>query len=209
MMTISDRIRELRRTRGISQEELAAQIGVSRQAVSKWESGQSVPDLDRVIALSDYFDVTTDYLLKGIQPSAPQAGRQAPNASVFAIAGTAFNVIGLAAACGIWYEQQTATAILIGLILMAMGCMIFGIGIVCSAEATRPAANHLFWKVNIWVLAFLPLAVVYNLLTDGIPAPYPLLFRPIFLFFLFWLVYFAICLLARRHLLRSDRTNDE
>lgn len=42
MMTISDRIRELRRTRGISQEELAAQIGVSRQAVSKWESGGSL-----------------------------------------------------------------------------------------------------------------------------------------------------------------------
>lgn len=42
MMTISDRIRELRRTRGISQEELAAQIGVSRQAVSKWESGVSL-----------------------------------------------------------------------------------------------------------------------------------------------------------------------
>lgn len=80
MMTISDRIRELRRTRGISQEELAAQIGVSRQAVSKWESGQSVPDLDRVIALSDYFDVTTDYLLKGIQPPAASgtSSRQQP-----------------------------------------------------------------------------------------------------------------------------------
>ena len=69
-----------------------------------------MPDLDRVIALSDYFDVTTDYLLKGIQPSAPQAGRQAPNASVFAIAGTAFNVIGLAAACGTTTARCAALA---------------------------------------------------------------------------------------------------
>ena len=68
-MTIYDRIRELRRKRGISQEELAEQLGISRQAVSKWESGQSMPDLDKIILLSDYFDVTTDYLLKGIQPT--------------------------------------------------------------------------------------------------------------------------------------------
>ena len=62
-MTISDRIRELRRKRGISQEELAEQLSISRQAVSKWESGQSMPDLDKIILLSDYFDVTSDYLL--------------------------------------------------------------------------------------------------------------------------------------------------
>ena len=52
----------------MSQEELADAAGVSRQAVSKWESEQSVPDLDKVIILSDIFDVTTDYLLKGIEP---------------------------------------------------------------------------------------------------------------------------------------------
>ncbi|MGM9631238.1 helix-turn-helix domain-containing protein [Butyricicoccus sp.] len=208
-MTISDRIRELRRARGISQEELAEEIGVSRQAVSKWESGQSVPDLDRVIALSDYFEVTTDYLLKGIAPTAPQTGKQAPNASVFAIAGTALNVIGLATSCGVWYEEQNTLAIIIGLIFMAMGCMIFGIGMVCSSADTRPKAKDLFWKINIWILVFLPLAVVYNLVIHGIPAPYPLLFRPIVPFCIFWLVYFAICLLAQRYLRRSNGAKDE
>ena len=56
-MNIADRIQHLRKSRGISQEELAEQIGVSRQAVSKWESGQSTPDLEKIILLSDYFDV--------------------------------------------------------------------------------------------------------------------------------------------------------
>ena len=67
-MNLSDRIQYLRKARGISQEGLADQLGVSRQAVSKWEGEQSMPDLDKIISMSDYFEVTTDYLLKGIEP---------------------------------------------------------------------------------------------------------------------------------------------
>ena len=52
----------------MSQEELADKVGVSRQAVSKWESEQATPDLDKVVIMSDIFEVTTDYLLKGIEP---------------------------------------------------------------------------------------------------------------------------------------------
>ena len=209
-MTISDRIRELRRKRGMSQEELAEQIGISRQAVSKWESGQSMPDLDKVILLSEYFEVTTDYLLKGIQPTMPQAQKTSVNASVFAIAGTAFDAIGLATSCGIWYEEQDAMALVIGLIFMAMGCMIFGIGMVCSAEHTRQKAKDMFWKINIWILSFLPLSMVYNILTGGLPAPYPLRVGPFFLFrIFFWLIYFAICLLTELYLWRNSRQTDE
>ena len=67
-MNIADRIQYLRKQKGLSQEELADKIGVSRQAVSKWESKQSTPDLDKIIVMSDLFEVTTDYILKGIEP---------------------------------------------------------------------------------------------------------------------------------------------
>lgn len=67
-MNIADRIQKLRKRKGMSQEELADHIGVSRQAVSKWESEQSLPEIDKICLLSDYFGVTTDYLLKGIGP---------------------------------------------------------------------------------------------------------------------------------------------
>ena len=67
-MNIADRIQLLRKSKGISQEELADKIGVSRQAVSKWESEQSTPDIEKIILLSDYFQTTTDYILKGIEP---------------------------------------------------------------------------------------------------------------------------------------------
>lgn len=63
-MTLFEKIPALRKARGLSQEELAEQLGVSRQAVSKWESGQSLPDLDKILALSEFFGVSTDYLLK-------------------------------------------------------------------------------------------------------------------------------------------------
>lgn len=64
-MNLSERITEQRRIRGWSQEELAYRLGVSRQAVSKWESSQSTPDLERIIQMSELFGVTTDWLLKG------------------------------------------------------------------------------------------------------------------------------------------------
>ncbi len=67
-MTIADRIQSLRKSKGMSQEELADAAGVSRQAVSKWESEQSVPDIDKIVILSEIFGVTTDYILKGIEP---------------------------------------------------------------------------------------------------------------------------------------------
>ena len=67
-MTTADRIQSLRKSKGMSQEELADAVGVSRQAVSKWESEQATPDLEKIVIMSDIFEVTTDYLLKGIEP---------------------------------------------------------------------------------------------------------------------------------------------
>lgn len=62
-MIIADKISGLRKKRGISQEELAEQMNVSRQSVSKWESGSSVPDLNKIIQLARIFGVSTDFLL--------------------------------------------------------------------------------------------------------------------------------------------------
>lgn len=63
-MILADKITEERKKNGWSQEELAEQLGVSRQAVSKWESAGSVPDLQKVIQLAALFGVSTDYLLR-------------------------------------------------------------------------------------------------------------------------------------------------
>ncbi len=63
-MILADKIIRLRKKNGWSQEELANKMNVSRQAVSKWESAQSIPDIEKILQLSELFGVTTDYLLK-------------------------------------------------------------------------------------------------------------------------------------------------
>lgn len=63
-MILADKIIKLRKKNGWSQEELGEKMNVSRQAVSKWESAQTIPDLEKILQLSNLFGVTTDYLLK-------------------------------------------------------------------------------------------------------------------------------------------------
>lgn len=63
-MNISEKILKLRKEKGLSQEAFAEKLGVSRQSVSKWESSGSLPDIDKIIAMSELFGVSTDYLLK-------------------------------------------------------------------------------------------------------------------------------------------------
>lgn len=63
-MILADKIIEERKRNGWSQEELAEQLDVSRQSVSKWEGAQSIPDINRIIRMAELFGVSTDYLLK-------------------------------------------------------------------------------------------------------------------------------------------------
>ena len=64
-MTMAERLQRLRKEHHFSQEQLAERLQVSRQAVSKWENGQTAPDLDNIIAMSNLYEVTTDYILIG------------------------------------------------------------------------------------------------------------------------------------------------
>lgn len=64
MKTFSEKLLDLRRREGLSQEQLAERLGVTRQSVSKWESGTAVPELAKLVALSDLFSVSVDYLVK-------------------------------------------------------------------------------------------------------------------------------------------------
>ena len=72
-MKIEEKILVLRKQNNLSQEQLAEQIGVSRQSISKWELGETVPDLHNIVRLSEVFGVSTDYLLKGVDSSAANA----------------------------------------------------------------------------------------------------------------------------------------
>lgn len=207
-MTLADRIQSLRKTKGISQEELADQIGVSRQAISKWESEQSCPELDKIILLSDYFDVTTDYLLKGIEaksdvldkPNVPEKGKDdIKTAKIYAASGTAINFIGLIGAIRIWLEKQTPSSVTIGLIIMALGCFTYTLGQIMGKNST--VIHKWFFGINIWFFLLMPVSCIYNLLQAraggfswtvsplpqiGVGSPRE--------YMLCWLCYIAICI---------------
>ena len=62
-MSIGEKIYRLRTEKNITQEDVAFELGVSRQSVSKWETDQAIPDLDKIKMLCEYFNVSIDYLL--------------------------------------------------------------------------------------------------------------------------------------------------
>ena len=72
-MTLGEKLKLLRASRGLSQEQLAAELNVSRQAVSKWECGDAAPNLDKLRAICAYFGVTTDHLIWENEEDAPKA----------------------------------------------------------------------------------------------------------------------------------------
>ena len=72
-MDFQKRLFDLRRQAGLSQEELANLVGVTRQAVQKWEAGTSRPDMDNLVSLAEYFNVSLDYLVTGKEASFPPA----------------------------------------------------------------------------------------------------------------------------------------
>ena len=200
-MTIADRIQTLRKQSGLSQEQLAERLDVSRQAVSKWESGQSIPDVDKIIALSELFETTTDYLLKGTQPQPDTAEKSLDSALLCAGAGTIINAVGLIAAIMVWKEWQTELSVGIGLILMLLGTGIFLAGQVIGGQK-RTRAKRLFILPNVWLLSFIPFSCAFNVLNGlvegyiGLIAPVPLLGNAILVYGIFWIGYLAVCIAA-------------
>ena len=89
-MKLHDKIYELRKKEALSQEALAEKLGVSRQSVSKWETGEATPEASKLLAFSKIFGVTTDYLLndemgKEKEPEAPDFGMPSSNFEVMSI----------------------------------------------------------------------------------------------------------------------------
>lgn len=192
-MNIADRIQSLRKIKGISQEELADKIGVTRQAVSKWESEQSIPDMEKVILLSDYFEVTTDYLLKGIE-NPKESKKQKNIGAIFNIVATTLTIIGAVVAIFLWIGNQRTGIVVAGIVFIVLGIMIFAVGQSQLEGREKTMRMCQFWKINVWWIAFLGLSVIYNILVAQMIAPFPLIFMNRMVeFAIFVVVYVVLC----------------
>lgn len=161
-MNISDRIQSLRKAKGITQEQLADAVGVSRQAVSKWEAEQSAPDLERVVAMAEYFDVTTDYLLRGIEPAPKKGSGSRVSPRTMCIIATALDAAGLIIGGGLWFEYQNWLCVAV--------MLIFQLAAVTVWLLTKGERPRWFWAVNVWLVSLLPCLLISSPLM-------PLLYR--------------------------------
>ena len=103
----AETLKKLRRTKKISQVALAEHLGITQQAVGKWETGRSQPDPQTLRSLADYFDVTTDYLL-GRAGRAPVVGYAAAGEHPIPVVGTVragFGALALEEDCGVEYAR--------------------------------------------------------------------------------------------------------
>ena len=94
---LSEKLFKLRKNSGLSQEQLAEQLHVSRQAISKWESGTAVPESEKLITISNYFGVSLDYLLKDGEGDKAKAADSTTEEKPKMIAGIIICIAGIVA----------------------------------------------------------------------------------------------------------------
>lgn len=156
-MTLGERICARRTALGFSQDKLAEQLDVSRQSVSKWETDASVPDLDKLVKLSEIFGMTLDELVRGEIESQPA---QEPPTAVAQTPEGPPAVQGGLRVCHVLGAALMACSILGGVLLMGMGWGRTGLalGILLAAVGVvflLPPAGRLACLWGLWLLLVL------------------------------------------------------
>ena len=158
IMTLANRIQALRKQNGLSQEALAEKLGVTRQAVSKWESEQSAPDMENIIAISDLFEVSTDYLLKGEDFKLPEqkAGlsldlkNEIPD--IVILISSILNCIGVATGYN-WMKAFRDSRFAYSFIFVFAATLLFAVASRFFDGKIKESKKRWFVNINIWLYA--------------------------------------------------------
>ncbi|MBP3907793.1 MAG: helix-turn-helix transcriptional regulator [Turicibacter sp.] len=116
-MLLGEKLRKLRIARQLSQEQLADKLQVSRQAISKWELGESIPDTENLILLSKFYGVSIDYLLLNELNISSELETKRSRSSPIFIFGMGGLIIGLTLSIVLWCTYQSILMVSIGLII--------------------------------------------------------------------------------------------
>ena len=173
-MIFADKLIRLRKKSGWSQEELAEQMHVSRQAVSKWEGAQSVPDVEKIIMLSQLFGVTTDYLLKDEIEDEPETAQADDTPAVRRVSmeeASAFLAV----------KEATARPIALGVLMCIMSpvCM-FILGALSEMPGSGISENAAGGAGTIVMLVIVAAAVALFIHSGSRTAPFQYLEKEIF-----------------------------
>ena len=165
-MNIGERIYELRRKNSMSQEDLAEKMNVSRQSISKWESSQSVPEVEKIIQLSNIFNVSTDWILKGENSKKQKSQSNKNNLKSVQTVSTALNYIGFVIGAFILFEKQAVWSVAVPIVFSILSLAIY-FAVYSDSENTneKKQSFNTFIKLNIfifafWILLFIPFIIV-------------------------------------------------
>ena len=200
VMNLSEKLLKLRKQSGLSQQELADQLNVSRQSISKWELNESVPDISNILALSEIYHVSTDYLLKDSIENDTKGNR----IDLMIVISTCIVFIGLLSAYMLWKHYQNSICLLVGMLIQIIGIIVFEI---FALPTHQQKYQRKFFSINIWLLCFIPIfymseyTMTYQLI-DGSMSSVLLFYLPTFLSLL---MSFIIFILIRKYIFKNDK----
>ncbi|MDO5794287.1 MAG: helix-turn-helix domain-containing protein [Turicibacter sp.] len=184
-MLLGEKLRKLRIARKLSQEQLADELRVSRQAISKWELGESIPDTENLISLSKFYGVSFDYLLLDeLNVSNELEIKRQPHSSVFVL-GISGLIIGLIVSFILWITYQSMLMVSLGLIIQ-----IVSVTLVLVKQSELPTKlQRLFLMISTWTT--LPFICFYvgSLTMKLYPKPYLVVLE----FIVEFMIYLLVC----------------
>lgn len=147
-MLIGEKLRRLRIARQLSQEQLAEKLQVSRQAISKWELGESMPDTENLILLSKFYGVSIDYLLLNeLNISSELETKRSRSFPIF-IFGMGGLVIGLILSIVLWCTYQSILMVSIGLIIQIISVTV----VLIKQSELSSQLQRLFLMLSVWMI---------------------------------------------------------
>ena len=187
-MAMGEKLLELRRGQGLSQEDVAEQLGVSRQAVSRWEKGSALPDSVNLLALSDLFGVSADYLLRDeleadgdspvIRAARERAERDRHRATAFVVL-IGCQLLALFWEVTGWYFWKLRIVVLLGFALQLVNVIGFEwIWRSSGTEEMRPWRRK-YYRVTAWQIGWCPAWLISLLLWQWYPRPHPAVLEPV------------------------------
>lgn len=173
-MTFGEKLQKLRKAQGLSQEQLAVQLGLSRQAVSKWELNEATPDTDNVVRLARMFAVSTDYLLLDeLDEPSGRRPKERTNPHAGFILGMAVCAVGLLVAGGGWAYWQNAIPLAVGLIIQVLGVALFELQTTYLPPPGGPVATRArFYTTACWLVTPIPVFFGCGLCFRFVVRPY-------------------------------------
>lgn len=208
---LGEKIQQLRKKNNLSQEQLAEQLSVSRQSISKWELSESIPDTNKIVQLSKAFQVSTDYLLlddididsdRGILAVKKNSEliKKQYNVKTLFIVCTGISIIGLFMSFVAFFTWTTILSHSVGMIVQIIGYIIFeSISIRYTTENERKIIRKHFYSINVWLISPIPVIYFSEVFANRIDYEFYLLCTVI--------VYFIFCGIITLILRRKTKKN--